>query len=106
LIEQAAAVICGGGHGILAKALSRGRPVVTVPDGGEQRENADRVRRAGLGVEILPKRLTPKRLADAVHQVLTDPRFAQAAETCHPGPDERGSGDRAVDVVEALFLTG
>jgi UDP:flavonoid glycosyltransferase YjiC (YdhE family) len=106
LIEQAAAVICGGGHGILAKALSRGRPVVTVPDGGEQRENADRVRRAGLGVEILPKRLTPKRLAHAVHQVLTDPQFARAAETCQLRPDERGSGDRAVDVVEALFLTG
>jgi len=103
LIEQAAAVICGGGHGILAKALSRGRPVVTVPGGGEQRENADRVRRGGLGVAILPGRLTPKRLARAVHQVLTEPGFARAAKACRPAPDERSSGERAVEVVERVM---
>jgi UDP:flavonoid glycosyltransferase YjiC (YdhE family) len=103
LIEQAAAVICGGGHGILAKALSRGRPVVTVPGGGEQRENADRVRRAGLGVELLPDRLTPRRLARAVHRVVTDPAYRRAALTCRPDPAERGSGDRAVDVLERVM---
>jgi UDP:flavonoid glycosyltransferase YjiC (YdhE family) len=100
LIEQAAAVICGGGHGILAKALSRGRPVVTVPGGGEQRENADRVRRAGLGVEILPSRLTPARLARAVRRVISEPRFARAAQACRPAPGEPSSGDRAVDIIE------
>jgi UDP:flavonoid glycosyltransferase YjiC (YdhE family) len=105
LISAAAAVICGGGHGILAKALTRGRPVITVPGGGEQRENADRVHRAGLGVKILPNRLTPRRLADAVQQVLTDPRFAHAAGSCRPRPGERGSGDRAVDVVERLMAS-
>jgi UDP:flavonoid glycosyltransferase YjiC (YdhE family) len=104
LIEQAAAVICGGGHGILAKSLSRGRPVVTIPGGGEQRENADRVRRAGLGVAVLPGRLTPKRLARAVNQVLTDPRFTRAAQACRPAPGERHSGDRAVDVIEQLMM--
>ncbi len=105
LIEQAAAVVCGGGHGILAKALSRGRPVVTVPGGGEQRENADRVRRAGLGVPILAGRLTPKRLARAVHHVLTDPRFTHAAAACRPAAGERSSGDRAVDVIEQLLMS-
>jgi UDP:flavonoid glycosyltransferase YjiC (YdhE family) len=103
LIEQAAAVICGGGHGILAKALSRGRPVVTVPGGGEQRENTDRVRRAGLGVVVRPDRLTPRTLARAVHQVLTDPRFARAAATCRPDPEQDDSGDRAVDVIEQVM---
>lgn len=103
LIEQASAVICGGGHGILAKALIRGRPVVTVPGGGEQRENADRVRRAGLGVAIPSNRLTSKRLAHAVHKILKDPRFGQRAETCRPAPNEQSSGDRVVDVIERLM---
>lgn len=104
LIERAAAVICGGGHGILAKALSRGRPVVTVPGGGEQRENADRVRRAGLGVVLRPDRLTPQRLAEAVHKVLTRPGFARAAAACRPEADQQSSDERAVDVVERVML--
>jgi len=103
LIERADAVICGGGHGILAKALSRGRPVVTVPGGGEQRENADRVRRGGLGIAVRPDRLTPKRLAHAVHRVLTEPRFARAAAACRPAPSEPDSDERAVDVVERVM---
>jgi UDP:flavonoid glycosyltransferase YjiC (YdhE family) len=103
LIEQAAAVICGGGHGILAKALSRGRPVVTVPGGGEQRENADRVRRAGVGVALRPDRLTPQRLARAVQRVLTDPRFGRAAAGCRPGDDQPPVGRTAVDVVERVM---
>jgi UDP:flavonoid glycosyltransferase YjiC (YdhE family) len=108
LIEQAAAVICGSGHGILAKALSRGRPVVTVPGGGEQRENADRVRRAGLGVTIRPARLDPQRLARAVHRVLTEPGFARAAAGCQSSNDPNGpehSGDRAVEAIERVTVT-
>jgi UDP:flavonoid glycosyltransferase YjiC (YdhE family) len=103
LIDQAAAVICGGGHGILAKALGRGRPVVTVPGGGEQRENTDRVRRAGLGVRLRPERLTPARLAHAVHQVLTDPRYTRAAAGARPAAQQRSSPDRAVDVLERVL---
>jgi UDP:flavonoid glycosyltransferase YjiC (YdhE family) len=79
--------------------------VVTVPGGGEQRENADRVRRAGLGVPILAGRLTPERLARAVHQVLTNPRFTHAAAACRPAAGERSSGDRAVDVIEQLLMS-
>jgi UDP:flavonoid glycosyltransferase YjiC (YdhE family) len=100
LIERASAVICGGGHGILAKALGRGRPVVTVPGGGEQRENTDRVRRAGLGLRVSPSRLSPQRLVRAVHRVLTEPGFAQAATGCRPVPGARSSADLAVDAVE------
>jgi UDP:flavonoid glycosyltransferase YjiC (YdhE family) len=103
LIEQASAVICGGGHGILAKALGRGRPVVTVPGGGEQRENADRVRRGGVGVAILPFRLKPERLRAAVLRVLAEPSFAAAAAACRPAPGARTSADRAVDVVERVM---
>ena len=106
LIEQAAVVICGGGHGILAKALTRGRPVVTVPGGGEQRENADRVRRAGLGVAIRPTRLDPKRLARAVHRVLAEPGFTAAAQACRSANGPGDSGDRVIDAIERVMVTG
>lgn len=100
LIEQAQLVVCGGGHGILAKALSRGKPVVCVPGGGEQRENADRIRRAGLGVAVQPWRLSSRRLGHAVRRVLEDPGFARRAAAVSGAPD---AGDRAVDVVERLY---
>ncbi len=103
LIDAAAAVICGGGHGILAKALIRGTPVVTVPGGGEQWENAARIRRAGLGVRLIPQFLTPARMAKAVFRVLEDPRFAAAATSCVPARDAATSGDRACDVIERLM---
>ena len=102
LIEAADLVVCGGGHGILAKALGRGRPVVTVPGGGEQRENADRVRRAGLGVRVPAGRLTPARLRAAVERLLTDPGYRRRAEACRPADGARPAGDRAVDVLERV----
>jgi len=102
LIEAAALVVCGGGHGILAKSLGRGRPVVTVPGGGEQRENADRVRRAGLGVRILPQRLTPARLRTAVATVLDDPGYRARAGAARLPDGARTPADRAVDVLERV----
>jgi UDP:flavonoid glycosyltransferase YjiC (YdhE family) len=101
LIDAADVVVCGGGHGILAKALGRGRPVVTVPGGGEQRENADRVRRGGLGVRIPAARLTPARLRTAVMTVLADPGYQARAARAIPAAT-RSPGDRAVDVVERV----
>jgi UDP:flavonoid glycosyltransferase YjiC (YdhE family) len=105
LIEAADVVVCGSGHGILAKSLSRGTPVVTVPGGGEQRENADRVRRAGLGVAIPPQKLTAERLAAAVRRVLDDPGYARRAARCVPPPSAASSGRRAVEVLERLLAT-
>jgi UDP:flavonoid glycosyltransferase YjiC (YdhE family) len=102
LIDAAALVVCGGGHGILAKALGRGRPVVTVPGGGEQRENADRVRRAGLGARIPATRLTAARLRAAVERVLDDPGYRARAEAARLPEAARSPGDKAVAVLERV----
>jgi UDP:flavonoid glycosyltransferase YjiC (YdhE family) len=79
LLAACRAVVCGAGHGILMKALVRGRPVVCVPGGGEQGDNARRVVRLGCGLMLPPHRLTPARLAAAVQRVLADDRYRQAA---------------------------
>ncbi|MDY6810546.1 MAG: glycosyl transferase [Actinomycetota bacterium] len=77
VLTHAALVICGGGHGMLAKSLMASVPVVTVPGGGDQWELANRVQRQGSGVLVRP--LTVDAVAAAVREVLTDPGFAAAA---------------------------
>lgn len=78
LLASASVVVCGAGHGMLAKALLAGVPVVTVPGGGDQWELANRAARQGSAVVVRP--LSRDALRDAVQQVLGDPSFAQAAQ--------------------------
>src|ERR1700694_5519751 len=77
LLSQADLVICGGGHGMVSKTLLAGVPLVVVPGGGDQWEMANRVVRQGSAQLIRP--LTAEALAVAVAEVLSSPRYADAA---------------------------
>jgi len=77
LLRESSVLVCGGGHGMLAKALLAGVPVVLVPGAGDQWEMANRVARQGCGVIVRPS--TVDGLRAAVARVLGDARFAAAA---------------------------
>lgn len=77
LLANADVLVCGGGHGIVAKALLHGVPLVTVPGGGDQWEIANRVVRQGSGRLIRP--LTAEALTAEVGVVLADPQYRAAA---------------------------
>lgn len=77
LLRMANVVVSGAGHGLLAKALVAGKPLVLVPGGGDQRELAARAER--LGAALVLRTLTPDGLQAAVHEVLTNPSYAEAA---------------------------
>ena len=77
LLRQASVVVCGAGHGLLAKALLAGVPVVAVPGGGDQWELANRAARQGSAVIVRPPEVDAIRAA--VRKVLADPGFAAAA---------------------------
>ncbi|HVU73371.1 MAG TPA: nucleotide disphospho-sugar-binding domain-containing protein, partial [Mycobacteriales bacterium] len=79
LLDVADVLVCNAGHGVLAKALVRGVPMVCIPLAGDQKENAARAARAGAAVVIPPAKVTPHAVRDAVLRVLTDPTFAAAA---------------------------
>ena len=68
LLGHADVVICGGGHGMVSKALLAGVPMVVIPGGGDQWEIANRVVRQGSGRLIRP--LTGDALVAAVGEVL------------------------------------
>ncbi|GFG76366.1 glycosyltransferase [Mycobacterium botniense] len=77
LLKHADLLICGGGHGIVAKSLLAGVPMVVVPGGGDQWEIANRVVRQGSGRLVRP--LTAEALIAAVGEVLSSARYRAAA---------------------------
>lgn len=77
LLRAADVVVCGGGHGMLSKALLAGVPMVVAPGGGDQWELANRVVRQGSARLVRP--LTAESLIAAVAEVLADPGYRDAA---------------------------
>ena len=83
LLSHADLVICGGGHGMVAKTLLAGVPLVVVPGGGDQWEIANRVVRQGSAQLVRP--LTAEALVAAVGEVLSAPRYREAARRAGAG---------------------
>jgi UDP:flavonoid glycosyltransferase YjiC (YdhE family) len=83
LLTDADLVICGGGHGMVAKTLLAGVPLVVVPGGGDQWEMANRVVRQGSGRLIRP--LTADALVAAASEVLSSPAYLEAAQQAAAG---------------------
>ena len=102
LLTHADVVICGGGHGMVAKTLLAGVPLVVVPGGGDQWEMANRVVRQGSARLIRP--LTADALVAAMNEVLSSPSYREAAH------EAAASIARVADPVqvchEALALAG
>jgi UDP:flavonoid glycosyltransferase YjiC (YdhE family) len=78
VLPQCSAVITHGGHGTVMKALIAGVPLVVVPLGRDQPDNAARVVHAGAGVR-LRKTASVGRLRAATARVIDDPRYRAAA---------------------------
>ncbi|OBG97136.1 glycosyl transferase [Mycobacterium sp. E3251] len=102
LLRHADLVICGGGHGMVAKTLLAGVPLVAVPGGGDQWEMANRVVRQGSGRLIRP--LTAEALVAAVNDVLSSPRYREAAQAA--AASIVGVADPVQVCHEALARTG
>ncbi|MBF6173991.1 glycosyltransferase [Nocardia blacklockiae] len=77
LLRHADVVVGGGGHGLLAKTLLAGVPIVTVPGGGDQWELANRAARQGSSIVVRP--FTGEAVRAAVRRLLDDPSYRRAA---------------------------
>jgi len=99
VLERAACVVCHGGMGITQKALAAEVPVVVVPFGRDQLETARRVEVADAGVRLLPRRLTPERLTDAVRTAFGRRAGAQRVSRAYAAA---GGPAAAADAIEAL----
>jgi MGT family glycosyltransferase len=78
VLPHCSAVITHGGHGTVMKALIAGVPLIVVPLGRDQPDNAARVVYAGAGVR-LRKNVTVTALQASISKVTEDPRYQAAA---------------------------
>ena len=105
LLARAALLVGGAGHGTVAKGLVAGLPLVLVPGGGDQRENAGRARRLGAAVVLRPRSLDATRLRAAVRRALADRSLAAASRRA--GETSAGLGpERAARRVEDVARDG
>jgi UDP:flavonoid glycosyltransferase YjiC (YdhE family) len=79
LLGRCRAVVSHAGSGTLAAVLSLGIPVVMLPLGADQPDNADRCSELGVGITLDPVRATPTEIAESTQATLDDPRFPAAA---------------------------
>jgi UDP:flavonoid glycosyltransferase YjiC (YdhE family) len=79
VMPRAALIICHGGHGTVARALSEGVPVLSCPAAGDMSETAARITWAGVGLSVRWSLTGPRSLRWAAAEILGDPSFAERA---------------------------
>ena len=73
------AVVCHGGSGTLIAALSVGVPVVVLPMGADQPDNADRCEELGVGIVLEALTAEPATISAALRAVTTESHYRRAA---------------------------
>ena len=103
VLRHAAAVVTHAGHGTVIKALAAGVPVVALPLGRDQLDNAARVAHHGAGLRLKAK-ASPETIAGAVRRVLEEPGFGESARRLAAAIAAETARDRAVEELELLAL--
>jgi MGT family glycosyltransferase len=105
VLPHCSAVITHGGHGTVMKALIAGVPLIVVPLGRDQPDNAARVIYAGAGIR-LRKNTSTAALRAAVARVIDDPRYRAAARHMAARLAAERDDNRAVDELERVAAGG
>jgi UDP:flavonoid glycosyltransferase YjiC (YdhE family) len=83
------------------KGLIAGVPIVCMPTGRDQPDNAARLTHRGAGLKV-SKKATPTKIAAAVQQVLADPSYRAAAARLGAQLRAEADSGAALAEVEAL----
>ena len=101
VLPEAAAVVTHAGLGTVHAALAHGLPLVCLPIGRDQPDNAARVESHGAGLR-LSATSSPAVIRAAIKSVLGDPAFAASARRLAAAFDEERPAERAMRALEGL----
>ena len=102
LFPRAAAIVHQVGAGTLGQALRSGKPMLAVPHGHDQFDNARRATKLGVARTVFPKQYTAARVAREL-TLLLDTRYRQRAEEVAGVVRQEGGADAAAAAIETLL---
>jgi sterol 3beta-glucosyltransferase len=107
LFPRVAAVVHHGGAGTTAAGLRAGIPTIVIPFFGDQPFWGQRVAELGVGTDSIPrKQLTAEKLADAIHQAVSDRAMHQRASDLGAKIQAEDGVANAVAIVQELEKRG
>jgi MGT family glycosyltransferase len=101
ILKQATLVVTHGGHGTVMKALAHRCPMLILPHGRDQEDNAARVTARGAGLK-LDRGAGVEEIRAALSRLLTEPAFADGARRLGERIAEDATNSPIVEVLEAL----
>ncbi|MGZ3346574.1 MAG: glycosyltransferase [Caulobacteraceae bacterium] len=101
VMAEAAVVVTHGGHGTVARALRHLRPMLVLPHGRDQGDNAVRVTERGAGLALAPNASVAE-IRSALARLLTEPEFTQAARRLGEAVARETADSPVVEVLEDL----
>ena len=101
LFPRASAIVHQGGIGTTAQVLRAGKPMLVVPFGGDQYDNAARVERLGVGRTIRQNRYAADRVAAALEELLGNPAYRGKASEVSRRVHAEDGVRAASDAIEA-----
>lgn len=105
VFPQADLVITHAGHGTLMRALANGLPLICVPMGRDQGDNATKIVYHGAGIKLGPKS-RPQHIRRAVAQILNDQSYRDNAARLRKHILTDAKWEIAVEELESLTQAG
>ncbi|MFO1455291.1 MAG: glycosyltransferase [Steroidobacteraceae bacterium] len=104
LLPHCAALLCQGGHGTLLRGLMHDLPVLCIPTGRDQFDNAQRLVTHGAGVR-LRRGCSVRAIRRAVESLLREPAWRERAASLGAAiRAEADHGRRAADLLERAVV--
>ena len=101
VLRDAALVVTHGGHGTVMTALMHRLPMLVLPHGRDQGDNAVRVTERGAGLSLAPTASSDE-MHTALRRLLVEPSFRLAARRLGDAVAQEVESSRVVEELEAL----
>ncbi|MGH3072461.1 MAG: glycosyltransferase [Gaiellaceae bacterium] len=106
VLPHTSAVVFHGGSGTMLGALAHGLPLVILPQGADQFDNAALCELAGVAVVVLPAEADTGSVRAALDRVLSEPPFTEAAARIAAEIAAMPSADEVAERIEVHAAAG
>jgi len=100
VMPQAALVVTHGGHGTVMRALTSRTPMLVMPHGRDQADNAVRITERHAGLSLMPGASSDE-IREACRRMLDEPRFRAAARQLGDSVAAEAKASTLTDELEA-----